>query len=307
VVATRKLESAGRSSEEECLAPIDARHANAEAAEFFAHFFTAKNAHNVDTTMSFISAELSMYVDATLGWELNGCDAAREIGAQNISSWRTARSYPTCILGDIRDGNGSVMLAFTETAERAGGERRILGAIDIRHGTIFRWASYWDSASVNGRLYAGLKRSAPPIPHALRAIEAIASRRIREVSGRLVDLLSRGEAGGASELFSEDAVYEDQSLNTKITGKAAIARYFSRVGGTSPLGRRATLGHVVGGDLGGGFEWAAPQSSPVATGASALRLDTAGRIVHATIVYDSRDLPDLHRTALASLALDPLR
>jgi hypothetical protein len=289
------------------LAPIDTRHANAEAAEFFVRFFTAKRAQDVDTTMSFISADLSMYVDATLGWELQGCDATQEIGMQSISSRRTTRSYPTRLLGDICDGNGSVMLAFNETGERVGDELRVLGAIDIKQGRIFRWANYWDSASVDGGLYAGLKRSPPSIPHALGAKEAIASRRIREVSGRLVDLLSRGEAAGASDLFSHDAAYEDQSLNTRITGRAAIARYFTRVGGTSPLGRRATLGHVVGGDLGGGFEWAAPQFSPVATGATAIRLDTAGRIIHATIVYDSRDLPDLHRTALALLALDPLR
>jgi hypothetical protein len=61
---------------------VDARHANQEAVDLFNRFFATKSRHDCDATMEFISRDLSVYVDATLGWELNGYDALKEVWAQ---------------------------------------------------------------------------------------------------------------------------------------------------------------------------------------------------------------------------------
>jgi hypothetical protein len=125
--------------------------------------------------MEFISRDLSVYVDATLGWELNGYDALKEVWAQYMPTWGEGRSYPTRILGEVNGGTGSVMLEFTDTPELFGGDMRVLGAVDVVDGKITRWADYWDSAAYDSKRYEKLKR--PPVdpPLALRSKPAATS------------------------------------------------------------------------------------------------------------------------------------
>ena len=285
---------------------VDARHANKEAVDLFNRFFAAKSRHDCNATMDFISRELSVYADVTLGWELNGFDALKEVWAQYMPTWGEGRSYPTRILGEVNGGTGSVMLEFTDTPELFGGDLRVLGAVDVVDGKITRWADYWDSAAYDSRRYEEVKQ--PPLdpPVALRSKPAAISARIRDVSSSLVQMLSGGDTKGAAALFSYDGVFEDRSLNMTVVGRPAIHRYLARVSHKSPFGRGVMLGHVVGGDAGGGFEWASP-SSPVKTGAAAVSLNAEGKITRVSIVYDSRDLPATSRAELAALTLEPQR
>jgi hypothetical protein len=119
-------------------------------------------------------------------------------------------------------------------------------------------------------------------------------------------MVSGGNTAGAAALFSYDGVFEDRSLNMKVVGFPAINRYLARVNHKSPFGRGVKLGHVVGGDAGGGFEWAS-SSSPVKTGAAALSINAGGQITRANIVYDGRDLSATSRNELAALTLEPLQ
>jgi hypothetical protein len=68
-----------------------------------------------------------VYVYATLGWELNGYDALKEVWAQYMPTWGEGRSYPTRILGEVNGGTGSVMLEFTDTPELFGADLRVDG------------------------------------------------------------------------------------------------------------------------------------------------------------------------------------
>ena len=285
---------------------VDARHANQEAVDLFTRFFATKSRHDSNATMAFISRDLSVYVDATLGWELHGYDALQAVWAHYMPTWGEGRSYPTRILGEVHGGTGSVMVEFTDTPELFGADMRVLGAVDVVDGKITRWADYWDSAAYDGTRFATMKR--PPVdpPLALRSTPAATSARIRDVSSTFVERLSSGDTAGAATLFSYDGVFEDRSLQMTIVGFPAIKRYLARVHHTSPFGRGVTLGHVVGGDAGGGFEWAS-SSSPVKTGATALSINAAGQITRASIVYDSRDLSATTRNALAALTLEPLQ
>jgi hypothetical protein len=255
--------------------------------------------------MEFISRDLSVYADATLGWELNGYDALKEVWARYMPTWGEGKSYPTRILGEVNGGTGSVMLEFTDTPELFGADC-VLGAVDVVQGKITRWADYWDSAACDSQGYEKMKR--PPVdpPLALRSKPAATSARIRDVTSKFVEMLSGGDTEGAATLFSYDGVFEDRSLNMKIVGFPAINRYLARVNHKSPFGRGVKLGHVVGGDAGGGFEWAS-SSSPVKTGAAALSINAEGQITRASIVYDSRDLSATSRNELAALTLEPLQ
>ena len=256
--------------------------------------------------MEFISRDLSVYVDATLGWELNGYDALKEVWAQHMPTWGEGRSYPTRILGEVNGGTGSVMLEFTDTPELFGGDMRVLGAVDVVDGKITRWADYWDSAAYDGKRFEKIKRTPVDPPLALRSKPAATSARIRDVASKFVEMVSGGNTEGAATLFSYDGVFEDLSLNMRIVGLPAINRYLARVNHKSPFGSGVKLGHVVGGDAGGGFEWAS-SSSPATTGAVSLSINTEGKITRASIVYDSRNLSATSRSELAALTLEPLQ
>ena len=285
---------------------VDARHANREAVDLFNRFFATKSRHDCNATMEFISRDLSVYADATLGWEFNGYDDLKEVWARYMPTWGEGRSYPTRILGEVNAGAGSVMLEFTDTPELFGSDLRVLGAVDVIHGKITRWADYWDSAAYDSKRFESMKR--PPVdpPLALRSKPAVTSARIRDVTSKFVETLSGGDTEGAATLFSYDGIFEDRSLNTKIVGFPAINRYLARVNYKSPFGRGVKLGHVVGSDAGGGFEWVS-SSSPVKTGAAALSINAEGQITRANIVYDSRDLSATSRNELAALTLEPLQ
>ena len=285
---------------------VDARHANQEAVDLFTRFFATKSRHDCDATMAFISRDLSVYADATLGWELHGYDALKDVWAHYMPTWGEGRSYPTRMLGEVHGGTGSVMVEFTDTPELFGADMRVLGTVDVVDGKITRWADYWDSAAYDGTRFEKLKRTPVDPPLALRSKPAVTSARIRDVASKFVEMISGGNTAGAATLFSYDGVFEDRSLNTSIVGVPAITRYLARVNHTSPFGRGVTLGHVVGGEAGGGFEWAS-SSTPVRTGAAALSLNTEAQITRASIVYDSRNLSAASRSALAALTLEPLQ
>jgi hypothetical protein len=71
--------------------PPDLRCCNADAAQLLTDFFEAKNSHDVDATMQFIASDLSVYADVTLGWELNGYDALKDVWAQYMPTWGEGR------------------------------------------------------------------------------------------------------------------------------------------------------------------------------------------------------------------------
>ena len=138
----------------------DAPYASAELGSFFADFFAAKNARDLDWTMSFFSPDLRTYTDATLGWDLAGFAALRALYAQYMPTWGpAARSEPTRIFG-----HGSrAVLAFTDSPELFGAELRILGVVDLAGGKIVRWVDYWNGRTVPLALYHQLQAATPAL------------------------------------------------------------------------------------------------------------------------------------------------
>jgi ketosteroid isomerase-like protein len=282
---------------------VDISHASDEASAFFASFFTAKSRHDVAETMKHFSPNLVTYTDATLGWPLDGFDFVKGVFSQYMPNWpKTGLSYPTRIIG----GAGSAVVAFTDTPELFGGELRILGAVDFKNGKIVRWVDYWDSRSFDDDLDKKMRTPEEKFPTDFKesAIAVTASPKIRSIASQLQSAFATADAKAASSLFSYDAVYEDMTLRTQLLGRAEIERYLSRILPKAPFGEGSKLRHVVGNDLGGGFEWIGSQKTAVKSGITALELDAQGNISRLTSVYDGRQLLDSDLQSLVLLSLN---
>jgi hypothetical protein len=133
-----------------------------------------------------------------------------------------------------------------------------------------------------------------------------ASEMIREVAGKLHAAMASNDAMGAAALFSSDAVYEDMTLHTQVLGRLAIERYLGRSLAKLPAGVGSSLLHVVGGDMGGGYEWQAAPAyrTTVRRGITAIALDHDGKITRVTTVWDGAMISDADIQALMTLSLE---
>ncbi len=275
----------------------DVSHATPQAAAALRRFFTAKSAHRPADLMACFNKTDVLYIDATSGGIWPSWDSLNQIFSGFLpKAPPAALSYPVRIIGDHR----SAMVAFTDTPELFGRELRILGAVSFnQEGRIIRWMDYWDGRS------SGAKNSiGPTYPTDFHDAVGNATGRIADVSGGLQRAFAAGDAAGAAAMFSNDAVYEDMGLHAQILGRLAIQRYFARALGKLPFGSDARLVHVVGADLGGGYEWQAASGMPQRRGNTALELDRAGKISRLTVAYDSSLFADAQYRDLVALAAE---
>jgi hypothetical protein len=216
----------------------------------------------------------------------------------------TGLSYPTRILGDER----SALVAFTDTPELFGAEIRSLAAIDIKDGKIVRWVDYWDGRHFGAELAAKMRTPSDKFPTDFKdaTIPGNASPKIRAAANRLHAAFAGNDARAAAALFTSDAVYEDMTLHTQILGRLAIERYLGRALDKLPAGTGSSSVHVVGGDMGGGFEWqtAPAYRTTVRRGITAIALDLEGKVSRLTTVWDGAMLPLDEVKALAVLSID---
>ena len=99
---------------------------------------------------------------------------------------------------------------------------------------------------------------------------------------------------------------EDMTLRTQILGRLAIERYLGRSLDKLPAGAGSSIVHVVGGDLGGGFEWqtAPAYRTTVRRGITAIALDPEGKVSRLTTVWDGAMLPLDEVKTLAVLSIE---
>jgi hypothetical protein len=253
--------------------------------------------------MKFFAPDLLTYTDSTWGWPVDGYDALKALFGTCMPKWPAGGlSYPVRVLG----GPESALVEFIDTKELFGAELRIFGAVDFKDGKIVRWVDYWDSNTVGTALDGQMRTPAAKFPTVYKddAVGEHASGRISDVVRRLHNALSRNDATSAASLFSYESMLEDRTMRTQITGRAAIDRYLTRAAPQVPYGSGARVRHIVGGDLGGGYEWIS-STSQATHGLTALELNAAGQITRASTLYDGRLLPTSERGKLAVLALEP--
>jgi len=255
--------------------------------------------------MEHFSQEKLTYIDATLGWLFDSHRVLKDVFEQYMPQWpETGLSYATRIIGD----ENSALVAFTDTPELFGSEIRIMGAVDMKDGQIIRWVDYWDGRHFSAELAAQLRTPAENFPMDLKeaTAEGNASAKITGVANKLQSAITNNNAKAAAALFTYDAVYEDMALRSQVLGSSAIERYLGRVLTEVPYGVGSTLSHVVGGDMGGGYEWKSSPacSATVKHGITALELDEDGKISRLTTVWDGAMISDEDVKALMVLSLE---
>jgi len=263
-------------------------------------FFVAKSAHKPADLMSHFSTEDVLYVDASSGNSWPTWDALNEIFTRLMPDMKPeALSYPLRILGDQH----SALVYFEDTPELFGKELRILGAVSFDdQGRIIRWMDYWD-----GRSSQRKTAISDTYPTDFHDDVGNATGRIANKAMALQAAFSAGDARGAAFQFSNDAVFEDMALHTQVLGRLQIERYLSRVLGKVPYsGASASVAHVVGNELGGGYEWHAAEGFPQKRGNTAIELDQQGRITRLTVVYDAGLFTDGAYRQLVQLAAEPV-
>ena len=277
----------------------DTSHATPEAVRALRAFFVAKSIHSAGDLMThFAPGDGVLYIDASSGNSWPSWDSLNEIFTRLMPDMKPeALSYPLRILGDRK----SALVYFEDTPELFGKELRILGAVSFDdQGRIIRWMDYWD-----GRSSQRKTAISPTYPTDFHDDVGNATGRIADVVQTVQGAFSAGDARGAAIQFSNDAVFEDMALHTQILGRQAIERYLYRALGKVPYGGSASVAHVVGGDLGGGYEWHAAQGFPQRRGNTAIELDQHGKISRLTVVYDSGLFSDDTYRQLVQLAAEP--
>ena len=197
-------------------------------AATFEAFFEVKTASDVEGTMSYFAPMLTSYIDATLGWDLDGYDALKAIFTQYMPSWAPpARSYTTGVLSN----ESSAVVHMVDSPELFGGELRILAAVDFADGKIVRWVDYWDASSFDAVLYSHLRTPAASFPRDLKdgLVPTHAAPELVTAATALHRAFTAADATAAADLMHPDVVIEDMSLRTQVLGRIEAARYLSRV------------------------------------------------------------------------------
>lgn len=276
----------------------DSSHATPEVVKVLKAFFRAKGAHKPAEMMThFAPGSNVLYVDASSGNSWPSWDSLNQIFTTLMPKMKPeAQSYPLRILGDRK----SALVYFEDTPELFGKELRILGSVSFDdQGRIIRWMDYWD-----GRSSTRKTAMAATYPTDFHDNIGNATGRIADTAKALQAAFSAGDAKAAAALFSLDAVYEDMALHSQLLGRLAIERYLTRALAKVPYGGSASLAHVVGGDLGGGYEWHAAQGFVNKRGNTALELDKQGKITRLTTVYDAGLLADEAYRQLVELSAE---
>jgi ketosteroid isomerase-like protein len=277
---------------------VDTSHATEKAAEIFRGFFTAKSAHDPAKLMTFFAPDPVLYIDASSGNQWPTHQSLTDVFTRFLPNARPdALSYPLRIVGDEH----SAVVEFEDTPALFGKELRILGSVTFDdQGRIVRWIDYWD-----GRSSVRKTQITPSYPTDFHDGVVNASPNIVQTAEALQKAFAAGAAAAATALFSFDAVYEDMAAHTRVVGQLQIGRYLARALPEVPYGRGASVAHVVGGDMGGGYEWhAAASAAPMRRGNTELALDADGKITRFVTVYDSGLLPDDRYRRLVLLAAE---
>ena len=272
---------------------VDVAHAARDLVTAVTTTFRDKSAHDVNRTMAHFSQTQLTYTDGTLGLQFRDWAQLGALFAQLMPTWpESARSYPTRIIGQATSG----IVLFTDTPELFGGEIRSISPIDLSDGRIIRQVDYWDSRHFGTAAAAGLRVPAAQYPSDFgeQQIGERSHPTIRRVSTALAGALSAGDVTAVTALLGPDAVFEDLALHTQLVGRQAIASFLARALPLLPYGRAAVVRHVVGGVLGGGYEWTS-QRGPVSVGVVALELDRQARVTRVTATWDGAalDVPAL--------------
>ncbi|MDT3444538.1 hypothetical protein [Pseudofrankia sp. BMG5.37] len=283
---------------------IDASHATEDVVVLVREYLTRKSAHSPDATMSFFWRDPLTYIDAVLGWSWYDWDSLRTSLGQFMPNWpKDGKSYPTRILGDAT----SALVFFTDTAGLFGpSEIRTVGVINFDDRKITRQIDYWDGRHFGISDTLGLKVSSDKFPTDFResTVGETAALGMKNVTYQLAGALRDGDGARAAQLFAPGAIFEDVPAHVQLVGPRSIGSYLANAISLLPYtGRGTVVRHVVGGAVGGGYEWTSADN-PVPRGVVALELDLWGKITRLTAMWDGSLVDDSALISLGQKAVE---
>lgn len=277
----------------------DTSHASPRVARLMRDFFIAKSTHDAAALASFYANPDAFFMDAAFGF---GAPTWADISGFFTGLFASglppeAISYALRVVGDEH----GAAVELIDTPEFFNLDLRVLTSLTFdRNLKIVRAVDYWDGRTTQVRNTIG-----PTYPTDFKDERQNAAPVMVKVTGALQAAFAAGDAAAAARLMSYDVVFEDMAAHTWLRGRTVLQRYLGRSLGQVPYGRGASVLHVNGGRLGGGYEWAAaPATAPLRRGHTAIELDKAGKISRLTTMYDSSVLADDQYRALVALAAE---
>lgn len=272
-----------------------------ELAGCLTAYCATKSKADREATMAFYRRDHAGHYDAVLGWSCPTWDDIDKLYAQYMPSWGGGRVYATQLFGDARSG----VACITETPELFGSEIRAISAVDFQDGEIIRFVDYWDGRAFGKEAADEMRVSEADFPADFGedAVPPTASPARDSVVAHLVGALA-GQGFDSAALFSNDATVEDLTLRTCVRGEAAITRYLQRSARHTPYGLGAQVSHVLGDEIGGGFEWRNP-TADVPRGIVAFGADRqTGLLASVKVVWDGSLISAPTLSAWQHLVLD---
>jgi hypothetical protein len=268
-----------------------------------AAYFQDKARRDVDATVAHFSEDPFVYIDASLGWSFPTREDLRGLFAEQMPQWPDGtHSYVTRILGDH---NSAIVYFTNDPGIFFPADMRSISVVNFIEGKIARWLDYWDYNHIGAANLGGLRLPDDQFPTDFQEslVGEMASVRIKQVAAGLNGALATNEPDRAAALFAPDATYADLTAHVRITGRRHITSFLTGAQGTLPYtGAGVQVRHVVGSDLGGGYEWKA--NGIVPRGVNVLELDDQGQISNFESVWDGSRLNDDELLRLAAAAIE---
>jgi limonene-1,2-epoxide hydrolase len=263
---------------------IDVSHATPGVVAKLGKYFRDKSRRDPMATMGHFCQSIC-YIDATLGSSMPDWEQVLGIFHEIMPNWpEGAASYPVRIIGD----DSGVIVIFVDTPGLFGPkELRIFGVVDLRDGDIVRWIDYWDGRHPGIANRDALKLADEQCVTHFRESEigVAAAPIMQEVVTGLAEAFRTADFDAAAGFFAPDGVFEDYPSHLMIHGSESIGAFFANAGTLLPfIGEDIRVRHMVGGALGGGYEWTNFTLFP--TGVSAIELDPWGKITRLSSMWD---------------------
>jgi hypothetical protein len=283
--------------------PIDDSAATASAVRQAAGFYRDKARRDVDASIENFLEEPFSYIDATLGTEFPSREVLRGLLSQGLPTWpEGANSYLTRVLGDE---NSAIVYFTNDPGIFFPADMRSVSAVNFVDGKIARWIDYWDANHIGATNLEGWRHPQEEFPADFgeSKVGETATALIQKIATALDTALAAHDLRSAAALFAPDATFVDLPSHVRVTGPRHILSFLTAAQGTLPyLGHGVGLRHVLGGDLGGGYEWTA--NGTVKRGITAIKLDDNAKITSLEAMWDGSLLDDDALLALAKAAIE---
>jgi limonene-1,2-epoxide hydrolase len=283
--------------------PIDDSAATPLAVRQAAGFYHDKARRDVDAAIENFLMEPFSYVDATLGAEFPTREVLRGLLSQGLPTWpEGANSYMTRVLGDE---NSAIVYFTNDPGIFFPADMRAVSAVNFVNGKIARWIDYWDANHIGAVNLEGARHPQEEFPADFgeSKVGETGTALIQKIATTLDTALAAHDVQGAAALFAPDATFTDLPGHIRVTGPRHILSFLTAAQGTLPyLGHGVRIRHILGGDLGGGYEWTA--NGTVKRGITAIKLDGNGKITGLEAMWDGSLLDDEALLSLAKAAIE---